>query len=111
VDDPILDTDSRDTVPVIRSGGIGGFVQALSTFAAIRMHHSVASITLLTDSDLSEFAGAAPYFDKIETHADLAGGACSLLRDQAWSIVYDLDASSCTDSLFQYSKNWRHSLT
>ncbi|NKB44217.1 MAG: hypothetical protein GKS03_08040 [Alphaproteobacteria bacterium] len=101
------DFDDRDTVLIIRTGGIGAFVQALSAFASIRMHHSGARITLLTDGALSEFAAAAPYFDIVETDAGFAGGLRALVRDQSWGVVYDLDTSSRTDRLYQSSKTWR----
>ena len=96
--------DGPDSILVIRTGGIGAFVQALSAFAAIRMFHSGARITLLTDAELSSFAAVAPYFDVIETEAGRAGGLHGLVRERPWSIVYDLDTSSRTDRLYQSSK-------
>lgn len=99
--------DGPDSILVIRTGGIGAFVQALSAFAAIRMFHSGARITLLTDAELSSFAAVAPYFDVIETEAGRAGGLHGLVRERPWSIVYDLDTSSRTDRLYQSSKTWR----
>ena len=107
MDQEALELDGRAAVLVIRTGGIGEFVQALSAFAAIRMFHSGTHITLLTEEGLSGFAAVAPYFDVVETETSLAGGLRSLVRDRPWAIVYDLDTSSRTDRLYQSSKTWR----
>ncbi len=59
-------SSEKDSILIIRTGPVGDFVQALSAFSAIRMHHDGAEITLIANPAVVEFAGAAPYFDRVE---------------------------------------------
>ena len=94
-------------VLVIRTGGIGPFVQALGAFAAIRMHHSGARVTLATDDGVAEFSSAAPYFDVIEKEGGSITRLRTLVRSRAWDIVYDLDSNAHSDRVYRSSLTWR----
>ena len=85
-------------VLVIKLGALGDFVLAFGPFAAIRAAHPAAEITLLTTAPFAEFAGAAPWFDRVVVDArprvwDVPG----LLRLRAglrgFDRVYDLQTS------------------
>jgi len=103
-------TDERTSqvnVLIIRTGGIGAFVQALGAFAAIRMHHSGANIVLLTDGGMTNFSCAAPYFDSVEAEPGSMSGWRSVVRDRAWDVVYDLDTSARTARIYRSTQTWR----
>jgi ADP-heptose:LPS heptosyltransferase len=85
---------------VIKLGALGDFVQAMAPAAAIRAHHADAEITLLTTAPFAEFAGAAPYFDRVWVD-DRPGFLDPLglwrlrrrLREGRFDRVYDLQTS------------------
>lgn len=107
VDDNSEELTSQANVLIIRTGGIGAFVQALGAFAAIRMHHSGANIVLLTDNDVADFSRAAPYFDSVEVDPGSMSGWRSVVRGRAWDVVYDLDTSARTARIYRSTQTWR----
>jgi len=92
---------------VIKTGGIGSFVLALQAFAAIRMHHDQAEITLVTDQAVIDFATPAPFFDTVRAMPTNGAQFRALLNERPWQMVYDLECSSATNSLFRSSLTWR----
>lgn len=106
-EDEIDERASQANVLIIRTGGIGAFVQALGAFAAIRMHHSGANITLLTDSGVVDFSRTASYFDSVEADPGSMSGWRSVVRDRTWDIIYDLDTSARTARIYRSTQTWR----
>jgi len=56
----------RERILVIRLSALGDFILALPAMAAIRRHHPVSHITLLTSASLAELGGKSGWFDRIE---------------------------------------------
>ncbi len=102
---------------VIKLGALGDFVQAMGPFAAIRVHHPRAQITLLTTAPYADFARAAPYFDDVwvDVRPRLYDVQALLrlrkrLRDAAFDFIYDLQTSSRSNWYFRLmgpeTPNW-----
>jgi ADP-heptose:LPS heptosyltransferase len=88
-------------VLVIKLTALGDFIQAFGPFAAIRAHHPLARITLLTTPLCAGLAQGAPWFDEVWTDGkpawlDLPGvwRLASRLRRARFDRVYDLQTSS-----------------
>ncbi|MEQ8734311.1 MAG: glycosyltransferase family 9 protein [Rhodospirillaceae bacterium] len=98
---------SEHNILIIKTGGIGAFVMALQAFAAIRMHHDQAEITLVTDQAVIDFATPAPFFDTVRVMPTTRAYFRVLLNERTWQMVYDLDCSRATNRLFRASRTWR----
>ncbi len=102
------ENSSTKKILVIKLGALGDFVQAAGPFAAIRRHHQDAEITLLTAPAFAEFAGAAPWFDKIKIDRRPSAmqigkwlGLRNWLRWQNFSRIYDLQTSDRSGFYFK----------
>ena len=91
---------SSPRVLVIKLGALGDFVQAFAPFAAIRAHHPLAEITLLTTRPFAEMAAASPWFDHVWVdgkpkpwHLGKLAALRARLRGGRFSRVYDLQTS------------------
>ena len=90
-----------DHVLVIKLASLGDVVQAFGPFAAIRAHHPVARITLLTTPPYRAMAEQAPWFDAVadfgrpgwDDPAGLWRLGCFLHKGD-FGRVYDLQTSS-----------------
>ena len=87
-------------VLVIKLGALGDFVLASGPFAAIRLHHAAARITLLTTPPFAELASRSGWFDEVWTEGRPGGrdlqGWLDLrrrLRGGGFGRVYDLQTS------------------
>lgn len=85
---------------VIKLGSLGDFVQAFRPFAAIRVHHPDARVTLLTTPPYAPLARRSPWFDEVWEEgrpewSDLRGLAALArrLRGARFGRVYDLQTS------------------
>lgn len=85
---------------VIKLAALGDIVQAMGPFAAIREHHRLAHVTLLTASPYAGFAKASGYFDEIWVDEKPSIFAIAKwldlrrrLRSAGFSRVYDLQTS------------------
>src|SRR4051812_32105924 len=60
----------KEKILVIHRGGLGQFIKALGSMAAIRQRHSSAHITLQTTMPFRDIAQRSGYFDDIaiDTH-------------------------------------------
>jgi len=88
-------------VLVIRLGALGDFVLSFGPFAAIRAHHPIARVTLLTTPPFAELARRSPWFDEVWTDGRPSwrepGALWDLarrLRAAGFGRVYDLQTSS-----------------
>jgi ADP-heptose:LPS heptosyltransferase len=93
---------------VIKLGALGDFVQAMGPAAAIRAHHPVARITLLTTASFAALARRAPYFDEVwldERPTLLAPRALLRLRRRlragGFARIYDLQTSDRSSAYFR----------
>lgn len=100
-------TDSPNIL-VIKHGALGDMVLATAAFAAIRAHHPLAQITLLTTRAYAELMAQSPFFDEIWIDRKpkwLDRGAIKRLADmlnsKRWQWVYDLQTSTRT-TLYQW---------
>jgi len=91
---------SGQRILVIKLGALGDFVQAFGPFAAIRVHHPDAEITLLTTRPFAEMAVASPWFDHVwvddKPRLWQLGKVAALrakLRGGRFTRVYDLQTS------------------
>ena len=100
----------REAILIIRTGSVGDFVQALGAFSAIRMHHDGAEITLVANPTVVEFAGAAPYFDRVTPDPGTTLGLRTVIKETAFYRVYDLDTSQRTNLSYTLSKTLRQHL-
>ena len=83
---------------VIKLGALGDFVMAFGPFAAIRVQHPEAEITLLTTAPFAALGRAAPWFDRVLIDRRPAWwdlkGIIALRRDlRGFDFVYDLQTS------------------
>lgn len=97
----------HENILIIRTGGAAAFIHTLRAFAAIRMHHGGAHITLVTEVGVADFARTAPYFDVVETGGETISGLCKALRKATWTRVYDLDCSPRTARAYKKAQTWR----
>jgi len=88
------------SILVIKLGALGDFVQATGPFAAIRAHHRLDRITLLTTRPFQAMAEASGYFDAVcldDKPKALALGQWLALRKELrngrFERVYDLQTS------------------
>ncbi len=93
---------------VIKLGALGDFILALPAFAAVRLHHPEARITLLTTGPFVALARASPYFDEILVDEKPSwrqlGNVLALrrvLRGGRFDRVYDLQTSGRTSLYFR----------
>lgn len=105
--DRFEDLSERINILLIRTGGIAAFIQTLRAFAAIRMHHGGACITLVTEAGVADFARTAPYFDAVEVGGGSVTGLRKVLRKTPWNRVYDLDCSPRTARAYKKAQTWR----
>lgn len=98
---------TAERVLVIKHSALGDFVQATGAFAAIRAHHALDHITLLTTQPFAGIAKASPYFNEIWCDArpriwDVAGlmRLKKKLRSVKFARVYDLQTSKRSSSYF-----------
>ncbi|MES2710695.1 MAG: glycosyltransferase family 9 protein [Pseudomonadota bacterium] len=92
---------SAANILVIKLAALGDFAQAFGPFAAIRVHHPDARITLLTTPPYASLARRAPWFDVVwedgrPASRDLLGllRLARRLRAARFDRVYDLQTSS-----------------
>jgi ADP-heptose:LPS heptosyltransferase len=92
---------------VIKLSALGDFVQAMGPFAAIRRHHPVAQITLLTTRPFADLARQSPYFDEVWIDSRPKPwqvmeiiGLRKKLRSGGFDMVYDLQTSDRSSSYF-----------
>lgn len=100
-----------DRVLVIKLEGLASFVQALAAAKAIRETHVGARITLLTVDAFKEIAEKCPYFDTVETDgkprdAQATASLIGRIRAAKYDMVYDLEASSRTNTYYQGLRPW-----
>jgi len=90
---------------VLRLGALGDFVLSFGAFAAIRAHHSIAHVTLLTTAPFADLAERAPWFDAVlvDRRAPLWNlpGLWRLRRQlRGFDLVYDLQTSARSAAYF-----------
>lgn len=95
----VFKTKTPDTprILVVKLGALGDFVLAMGPFQAIRYHHRIAHLTLLTTPPLAGFGRASGYFDEVwadERPRPWRIGAwfalARMLRQGRFHRVYDL---------------------
>jgi ADP-heptose:LPS heptosyltransferase len=91
---------------VIRWGPIGEFVLSLPAMQRIRQAHPKARITLLTTRQFEGLARGSPYFDDVETDADVMGIGPTMalvgrIKRFRYDRVYDLQNDARTRVLFR----------
>ena len=94
---------------VIKHGALGDFLLSMGPFAAIRVHHRPARITLLTTAPYENMAIRSGHFDRI--WCDLRAKPWHIpawltlrrrLRRGNFARVYDLQTSSRSSAYFRY---------
>lgn len=98
---------AQERILVIKLGALGDFVQAFPAFQAIRRHHPLARITLLTTAPFQELAEASPWFDAVAIDTrprvtNLRGMARLKAQLRGFGLIYDLQTSS--------RSSWYHAL-
>ena len=93
-------------VLVIRWGPVGDFVASLAAMRQIRVAHPRVEITLLTTPPYRELARRSPYFDEVDTGAEVTdpGSDFTLarrLRHARFDRIYDLQCSPRTALIFR----------
>lgn len=96
-----MPTRAPERILVIKLGALGDIVQAMGPAQAIRGHHPMAKITLLTTAPYAALGRAAPYFDAVWTdeRPSLLRQPLALWRFRArlraarFDRVYDLQTS------------------
>ena len=98
---------SGERILVVATAGLGRFVPALGSMAALRAHHHGATLILLTTAVIAAFAASSPYFsdvwvDETEGSRDVRRWLAlrRRLREQPFDRVYDFDASDHSKSVF-----------
>lgn len=92
---------ARQNILVIKLGALGDFVLSLGVFAALRAHHPMARITLLTTAPFQEMAEKSGFFDNVwvirrwtwKQPAQWWGFA-KRLRTEKFDCVYDLQRNN-----------------
>lgn len=92
------DGEPREVL-VIRLGALGDFVLSFGPFAAIRVRHPNARVTLLTTAPFATLGGLSPWFDRVLVDKrpvvwDLPGLAALTRRLRGYDLVYDLQTSA-----------------
>ena len=100
-------------VLIIKLSALGDFVMSLGAAKSVRDAHPSAEITLLTTPFLQEFAGACPYFDRVETDGRPKGISAQhkLLKrisHTRYDIVYDFQTSNRTNTYWKLLKRLPH---
>lgn len=97
----------RQNVLVVKLGAFGNIILSLAAFAAIRLHHATARISVLTSAAYADWLGTFPYFDQVLIDPrpawwDLAGigRLRRMLTAAQFSRVYDLQTSSRSSRYF-----------
>jgi ADP-heptose:LPS heptosyltransferase len=97
----------QQNILVVKLGAFGNIILSLAAFAAIRLHHPDASITVLTAPPYADWLRTFPYFDAVLVDPrpawwDLAGLARlrRILAGGHFSRVYDLQTSSRSSRYF-----------
>jgi ADP-heptose:LPS heptosyltransferase len=90
---------------VIRLSALGDVIQSFVPFAAIRVHHADARITLLTTAPFAGLLSRAPWFDDVLTDErprwwDLPGLGKLRRQLQGYDFVYDLQTSARSSRYF-----------
>ena len=99
----------RFRILVIKHGALGDWILATGCFAAIRRHHPLAHITLLTTPAFADLGERCPYFDEVWTdeRASVLDKPLDPLRlrrrliEAGFARVYDLQSSSRTGHYFR----------
>ena len=99
---------ARPNILIIKLGAFGNIVLSLSAFAAIRLHHRDARISVLTSAPYAGWLRTFPYFDEvlIDPRADwwdfrTLRQLGRMLADGHFSRVYDLQTSSRSSRYFR----------
>lgn len=112
------DQSHAEHILVIKLGGLGEFVLALSAMAAIHAYHPRAQITLMTTRPFVDLARQSGYFDRVwevERYPWYQPGKwlglAYHLRKGAYDRVYDLEGTNRARILYQIStrhmkKSW-----
>ncbi len=100
-------TQPEQNILVIKFGAFGNVVLSLAAFAAIRLHHANARISVLTTKPYADWLSSFPYFDEVLVDPrprwwDL-GGLHRLRRtltEGQFTRVYDLQTSARSSRYF-----------
>ncbi len=99
---------SERPILVIKLGALGNVILSLNAFAAIRLHHRRAKISLLTTTPYAEWLSQAPWFDTvlIDTRPEwwnLPGvhRLRRMLTEPGFARVYDLQTSGRSSHYFR----------
>ena len=102
-------SSAGDEILVIKHGALGDFVLSMGPFAAIRLHHAQAQITLLTTAPFEEMARRSGYFGHIWCDCRASTwnipawlGLRRRLRGAGFSRVYDLQTSRRSSAYYRY---------
>jgi len=105
---PLHSGPEHRRILVLKLGALGNMVLSLGSFAAIRQHHSDASISLLTTRPYAAWMAESPWFDRVLIDArpawwDLSGilRLRHMLLDGRFDRVYDLQTSSRSGHYFR----------
>ncbi len=98
-----------EKILVIKLGALGDFVQSTGAFEAIRQHHKMADITLMTTPPFEQMAKDCGYFDNVwlDKRRPLYDLRALLrvrrfFRNNYFNRVYDLQCVSRTNTYFSY---------
>jgi ADP-heptose:LPS heptosyltransferase len=97
----------EQNILIVKLGAFGNIILSLAAFAAIRLHHPTAHISVLTGSAYADWLRTFPYFDTVLVDPrpawwDYAAVAKlrRILADGHFSRVYDLQTSSRSSRYF-----------
>ncbi|WP_428485878.1 glycosyltransferase family 9 protein [Rhodopila sp.] len=97
----------RQNILVIKLGAFGNIMLSLAAFAAIRLHHATARISVLTTAAYADWLATFPYFDQVLVDPRPAwwdlGGVGRLRRmltTGQFNRIYDLQTSSRSSRYF-----------
>ncbi len=98
---------TQENVLVVKLGAFGNIVLSMAAFAAIRLHHANARISVLTGAGYATWLRTFPYFDAVlidprPSPWDLAGlrRLGKALTEGRFSRVYDLQTSARSSRYF-----------
>ena len=98
---------AQENVLVVKLGAFGNIVLSMAAFAAIRLHHPNARISVLTGAGYAAWLRTFPYFDAVLVDPrpslwDLAGlrQLGKTLTQGRFSLVYDLQTSARSSRYF-----------
>jgi ADP-heptose:LPS heptosyltransferase len=96
-----------EAILVVKLGAFGNIILSLAAFAAIRLHHATARISVLTSAAYADWLATFPYFDRVLIDPrpawwDMAGidRLRRLLIEGRFRRVYDLQTSSRSSRYF-----------